>query len=579
MVKSTNLRKKEFKLILVCIISLLLFQSILPFLKADDLDDGPLEISTLHKSFNVKIGSNLTIYWNFSVPSHEYAVYWEIKGYGVNKNGWGIYANCTTPVITTNGSEWVYNCSGYYTKYHVWCTVSVIGYEEVSGRKNDGLDGIYTQKVNSNGVNRWDANGTAICRASGDQKNPQIVSDSTGGAIITWEESDVYAQRINSNGDIQWDLNGNAICTAKGSQEFPQIVSDGANNTIITWQDSRFGDYDIYAQKINSSGDIQWMANGTAICTANGSQKFPQLVNDGAGGIIITWQDNRDGDYDIYAQKINSSGDIQWIANGTTICTANGTQLLPQLIGDGANGTIITWEDSRNGNYDIFAQKVNSSGYIQWNANGTAICTANNSQLLPQLIGDGVNGTIISWQDSRDDSDDIYIQKVNSSGEIQWIPNGTAICTVIGNQLVPQLISDGANGTIITWQDNRDGNYDIYTQKINSNGEIQWVSNGKAVCTANGDQLIPQIISNGAGGAIITWDDNRVEVDSGDDDGNGDDDGDDDGDGDGDGEYVTDIPGFSLYLFIGVFSIIVIIKIITIHINSKKKKTKIKILS
>ena len=617
MVKSINVQKKEAKLILALIIGLLLFQSILPYIKADDLVDGVLEISTPEKSFNVSIGNSLTINWSFSVPSHEYAVYWEIIGHGVNKSGWGINANCTTPVITTNGSVWIYNCSGYYAKYHVWCTVSVIGQEEVIGRDNDGVDGIYSQKVSSNAGTQWITDGKAICRASGDHKNPQIVSDGAGGAIITWEEADIYAQKINSNGEIQWVSNGKAICIEIGDQRFPQIVSDGAGGAIITWQDRRTGVFDIYAQKVNSSGDIQWTENGKAICTANGSQNFPQLISDGVGGAIITWEDGRNGDVNIYAQKINSSGDTQWIANGTAICTANGSQNFPQLVSDGVNSTIITWQDSRTGGNDIYAQKVNYSGAIQWIANGTIICNATGDQLVPQLINDGANNTIITWQDSRDGVDDIYIQKVNPSGETQWIANGTvicnatgdqivpqlisngvnntiitwqdsrigdndiyaqqvnfsgdiqwnangkAICTVTGDQLVPQLVNDGAGGAIITWQDSRTDVNDIYAQKVDSNSDLQWMIYGKAICTANGDQLIPQIVSDGAGGAIIVWDDNRFEEDGGDDD--GDNGGDDD-------VYDTRISGFPPFLFIIIFSICVIFKIIIFHLKFKNRK-------
>ena len=104
MVRAIHLQKKEVKIILTSIISLLLFQSILPYIKADNLNDGHLEISTPQKSFNIYLGSSITITWNFSVLSHEYAVYWEIIGPGVNKNGWGLNANCTTPVLTVNGS-------------------------------------------------------------------------------------------------------------------------------------------------------------------------------------------------------------------------------------------------------------------------------------------------------------------------------------------------------------------------------------------------------------------------------------------------------------------------------------------
>ena len=558
MMKSINLKKNEIKFILAFIIGLLISQSILPFIVADTTD-GVLEISTPQDSYKISIGNSVTITWTFNVPSHEYAVYWEIIGNGVNKSGWGIYANCTTPVITAYDTEWIYNCSGYYAKYHVWKTVTVKSPEE-------GTDGIYAQNLNSNGVIRWIANGTAINTAGVDQKNPQIVSDGAGGAIITWEDSDIYAQKIHSNGAIQWTANGVVICAESDVQKIPQICSDGAGGAIITWQDNRDGNYDIYVQKINSSGDIQWDANGTAICTKSGGQVSPQIVSDGVNGSIITWQDNRDGDYDIYAQRINFSGEIQWDANGTAICTKSGGQVSPQIVSDGANGSIITWQDNRGGNNDIYAQRIDSSGDIQWVTNGTAICTASDGQKTPQIVSDGANGAIFTWQDNRGGDNDIYTQKINSSGDIQWVTNGKAICTASGGQVSPQIVSDGVNGSIITWQDSRDIYYDIYAQKINSNGAVQWATNGKAICTENSNQLVPQIVSDGAEGAIITWDDDRIEIV----DGNGD--GEENGDGNGNGG--PPVPGFPPYLVIIISSICVIIIVFRFHLSLKNKNSK-----
>ena len=45
-------------------------------------------------------------------------------------------------------------------------------------------------------------------------------------------------------------------------------------------------------------------------------------MSDGAGGAIITWQDSRSGGSDIYAQRIVGSGGVQWTADGVPISTA-----------------------------------------------------------------------------------------------------------------------------------------------------------------------------------------------------------------------------------------------------------------
>jgi hypothetical protein len=107
----------------------------------------------------------------------------------------------------------------------------------------------------------------------------------------------------------------------------------------------------------------QWIANGTAICNSNNSQIYPQICGDGAGGAIVTWQDMRSGsDYDIYAQRINSMGAVQWIANGVPVCTASNIQEYPQICSDGARGAIITWQDMRSGSdYDIYTQLTNAT--------------------------------------------------------------------------------------------------------------------------------------------------------------------------------------------------------------------------
>ena len=310
-----------------------------------------------------------------------------------------------------------------------------------------------------------------------------------------------------------WLPNGTAISKKNYNQWYPQICGDGAGGAIITWEDQRNGlDGDIYAQRVNSTGDVLWTVDGVAICTENNTQGSPLISSDEDGGAIITWNDKRNGlDYDIYAQKINSTGDVQWNANGTAICTANESQVVPQIYSDGTGGAIITWTDYRNGkNYDIFVQRINSTGNVIWNANGTEICTLGGDQIFPKICSDGVRGAIITWEDSRGTDPDIYAQRVNSTGDVQWNANGTAICTANNTQWYPKICSDGTGGAIITWADYRSGtNYDIYAQKINSTGGGQWNANGTAICTADNDQKAPQICSDGNGGALITWEDLR----------------------------------------------------------------------
>ena len=447
---------------------------------------------------------------------------------------------------------------------------AIIAWEDERNTEYD----IYVQKIDSAGITKWDANGTIICNATIDQFYPTLVSDGEGGAIITWQDErdgsglrDIYAQKINSAGVVQWTPNGVVVCNFTGSQREPKIVSDGAKGAIITWEDERAGvsNKNIYAQKINSTGVVQWTPNGIVICNATGNQENEQMVSDDSNGAIITWEDNRPGstNQDIYAQKIDSEGITQWTTNGTVICNATNVQFTPQLVRAGLGGAIITfgWNTATNG-YDIAAQKINSVGVTQWTTNGTIICNATSDQFGHQIVRDGGGGAIITWHDYRGANSDIYAQKIDSSGVTQWNSNGTIICNANLPQTNPKLISDNVGGAIISWIDSRGSSNDIYAQKINSVGTVQWTTNGIVVCNAVDDQYNIQLVGDGAEGAIITWQDPRMGAST----------------DDIYAQKISDpytgggggpIPGFDLAI-IGLISAISVIILVKIHDRKKK---------
>ena len=375
---------------------------------------------------------------------------------------------------------------------------------------------IYAQRVNASGAVLWTTDGVPICTAADDQSSPKLVSDGAGGAIITWKDWDwrsgsdgIYAQRVDASGRVLWTTDGVPICTA-GGQWSPQLVSDGAGGAIITWSDWRSGSADIYAQRVNSSGTVLWATDGVPIRTVADlypAEEFPQLVSDGASGAIITWWDWRSGNPDIYAQRVDASGTVLWTTDGVPISTATGGQWSPQPVSDGAGGAIITWEDERSGSADIYTQRVDASGTVRWTTNGTPICTTAYNLRYPQLVNDGAGGAIITWHEN-DYSAFIYAQRVDASGTALWITDGVPIAVAAGSDF-HQLVRDGTGGAIITWHDARGDSADIYARRVDASGTVLWTSDGVPISTATGDQWSPKLARDGAGGAIITWEDWR----------------------------------------------------------------------
>jgi hypothetical protein len=382
---------------------------------------------------------------------------------------------------------------------------------------------IYAQRINAEGMIMWTTDGIPICTDTMNQDEPKIISDGVGGAIITWTDyrngsnNDIYAQRINGAGVVQWQANGVPIHTGARTQWWPAIVSDGASGAIITWEDvEAFDSEDIYAQRIDSAGVLLWATDGIPICTESAGQEQPAAISDGVGGAIIIWTDERTGGnniWDIYAQRINAAGVVQWTMNGVPICTAVNPQSNPAIVTNGSNGAIIAWADQRNlNNPDIYAQQISGTGITQWAADGVVISSATNLQTNHKIVSDGENGAIIAWEDLRNGylNSDIYTQRINASGLVQWDVDGVPLCTEVQLQSEPMIVSDGANGAIVSWRDDRlPINSDIYAQRINNTGIVQWMTNGVVISSATGYQTQIAIVSDDAGGAILSWRDER----------------------------------------------------------------------
>jgi hypothetical protein len=361
---------------------------------------------------------------------------------------------------------------------------------------------------------QWAEGGVGICEQTYSQSEIAMIPDGDGGAIMTWRDwrtgsyYDIYAQRVDANGYPLWTADGVAVCVDASHQYSPQLVSDGSGGAIITWRDSRGAADDIYAQRIDANGNPLWTANGVSVSSATNGQYDPEICTDQAGGAIIVWRDARNGQIDIYAQRIDEDGNQLWTTDGVPICTDGAQQYTPTIAPEISGGAVIAWRDYRNGNYDIYAQRLTSLGTTTWNYNGVAVCTAANTQQTPVICSDGTYGAIISWMDARGSDSDIYAQKVDGSGFTLWTSQGVVICSASGNQYYPEIAYDEAFGAYISWYDNRSTEADIYVQRINGLGTCQWTANGEPVCTSPGNQMGQEIVL-GNDGLLVSWKDGR----------------------------------------------------------------------
>jgi hypothetical protein len=375
---------------------------------------------------------------------------------------------------------------------------------------------IYAQRLDGQGTPYWTADGIAICSVAGEKYLSSMIPDGYGGGILVWSDDrdgtnpgfldELYVQRVDDSGAILWDTEGVAVCSTYAYQyPNPAIASDGTGGAIVAWADHRgVGDDNVYAQRIDASGDTLWNADGIAICTSAGGQYPTDAISDGAGGAIVVWT----GSGDIFAQRIDASGDTLWQAGGVPV-TGFLSDSKARLVSDGAGGAILAYMSMSGGYYDIYAQRLDSSGNTLWSG-GVAICTAAGHQQFPRIVTDGGGGAIITWQDGRVvGALNVYAQRIDSLGVPLWTADGESLCTAAGQRGAPEMVADGDGGAVVAWMDYRNGNEDIYAQRIDGTGVLQWTTDGVPVCTNTEWQENLSVAPDGDGGVVAAWTDAR----------------------------------------------------------------------
>jgi len=206
------------------------------------------------------------------------------------------------------------------------------------------------------------------------------------------------------------------------------------------------------------------------------------------------------------------------------VCTASGDQRFAAttygaIASDGQGGCYITWEDDRDlatTGTDIYVQHLTSSGAVSgdhWPAEGLQLTNAPGNQRQSSIISDGAGGAIVVWQDEQVSVDaNIRAARINPDGSIAagWSLNGNVVCDASSAQTCPVLTTDQENGAIIAWADGR--NWDIYVLRMQSDGvaDPDWTANGVPLTLVVGEQTNPEITSDGFGGALVVWMDART---------------------------------------------------------------------
>ncbi len=192
---------------------------------------------------------------------------------------------------------------------------------------------------------------------------------------------------------------------------------------------------------------------------------------------------------------------------------ADGATSEPSIASNGTDYLVVwnqrvawTQEGSKN---VLRATRVNAAG-TALDAEGLTVSAVEDGWLTASVASNGTD-FLIAWR-SRGEHRDIHANRVTAAGDVL---DGTGIAVATGgpsDEGVPSVASNGSD-YLVTWADARSGNSDIYANRVSTAGEVQDAS-GIAVSTADGEQKMPCVASNGTD-YLIAWADLRSGTDNG----------------------------------------------------------------
>jgi hypothetical protein len=294
--------------------------------------------------------------------------------------------------------------------------------------------------------------------------------DRNGHADIYFSKSDngggSFSRNIKLNDDRGWAYQGN-----------PSLAVGPDGLVGVAWNEDRDKNDDIFFTLSHDGGKTFTKNRKANDDKGKTVQSHPSLAIGSDGLIVLTWQDFRNGDSDIYMirsvdggrtfspnQKVNDDEGISPQVSPSTAISGNTIFIAwadyrnePIVLSppDSAKAEPAWWEAVRKGSADIYFTVSRDRG-LHFSANAKINDDEGlNAQAFPSTAVDGQGRLFVAWEDYRNENSDVYFSQSISDGSV-FSPNvkvnddeGTT------GQFHPSLTNNPDGRTFLIWTDIR----------------------------------------------------------------------------------------------------------------------------
>lgn len=335
---------------------------------------------------------------------------------------------------------------------------------------------VMAQRFNKNGQ-KIGANILVNNNSGWNTTEPSVAVSNDGSFMVMWSsqsysgDSQVYAIPFDNSGNpYGWIIPVNESSLSASSIGRARTIDvDGSGKYCLVWSSSSGSGFSkIYLQIINNFG--QKIGNNVLVSSPNDSShnNFPDVVSTDDGNFLITWGKNYE-----YPSIVGGVGGRIYKSNGNFVTNDFNIYSHPvpfwnpvNLSSDKDSTFIVLWL----GYGGQYLQKIKSNGEFI----GDSVRVSYNSVDISYSYYSGLtnvfNGQFYiapEFTNRRDQN--IYVQKFNS--ELQPVGSLIKLHDDFGsaNQKKSLVKFNNKGESIVLWEDQRNGRYDLYAQVYDEN--------------------------------------------------------------------------------------------------------------
>jgi prepilin-type N-terminal cleavage/methylation domain-containing protein len=296
-----------------------------------------------------------------------------------------------------------------------------------------------------------------------------------------------------------------------GDKSFCFRLTDQGDASAISYENyavvSIKGDENIFIRAVDATGAFSWPTKRVNAELGDSHQTKPIIAlteNSGTATTAVAWEDNRNGESDIYLQILDKDGNRQ-LAADLQVSTSANPDHSPALAFDSLDNLYVVWVESGL-NQDIYLSKFDLAGNLLLGP--VALKNSADQETYPKIIFDGSDNPYLSYTLETDGIKNAALVKYDSLFTPIWENNPSADTSAV-NRFDSRLSLYGST-MFAVWNDERNGDKDIYAQKIDASGSPLWTNDLKVnIGLDSADQLAPNLVVRSTLKAIAAWTDNR----------------------------------------------------------------------